>query len=273
MEFSIQTLIFGFILAFGVAFAAWLAGSLTPSGALGATLLGGLVFGLGGLPWAVLLLTFFVSSSVLSRLFKTRKSDLTETFEKGSKRDWAQVAANGGIGGFLVVLQLLYPDAVWPWLAYAGALAAVNADTWATELGTLSKKQPRMITSGKPVARGTSGGVTMGGTFASLSGAALIGLLAGVLYPAISLWRALVSISLAGLLGSLLDSLLGATVQVIYFDPIRQKETERVIVDAAGNPVKPLRGYDGINNDVVNFLAGLCGAFAAVGLYATLSSI
>ena len=131
---------------------------LSTSGAWAAALTGGLIFGLGGLPWAILLLAFFVSSSGLSRLFKRRKADVHEKFEKGSQRDWGQVLANGGVGTALVIIQTLMPEADWPWLAYAGALAAVNADTWATELGVLAKNTPRLITTWAQVERGTSGG-------------------------------------------------------------------------------------------------------------------
>jgi uncharacterized protein (TIGR00297 family) len=213
-------LVLGVLLAAAISIAAYRVRSLSRSGAMAATLLGIVVFGLGGLAWAVLLMAFFVSSSALSRLFGKRKRDLNEKFSKGSQRDAAQVAANGGVSGIFVLLHLLYPQAAWPWLAFAGTLAAVNADTWATELGVLSPVLPRLITTGKPVERGSSGGITLAGTLASLTGAALIAVLGALLRPA-DLFPVLGAqipliiflISLAGLAGSLLDSLLGATVQ------------------------------------------------------------
>jgi len=59
--------IIGILLGALIGYGAYRAGALTPSGAWAAVLTGGLIFGLGGFSWAVLLLTFFISSSVLSR--------------------------------------------------------------------------------------------------------------------------------------------------------------------------------------------------------------
>ena len=144
--------------------------SLSKSGAIAAVALGTVVFGLGGLEWAALLLGFFISSSGLSRLFKRRKARLEEKVSKGSRREAGQVLANGGVAGLFVILHLFFPQAIWPWLGCAGALAAANADTWATEIGFFSSVQPRLITNGRKVESGTSGGVTPLGYLAALGG-------------------------------------------------------------------------------------------------------
>ncbi len=243
---------------------AWRAGALSRSGAWAASLTGGLVFGLGGVPWAALLLTFFISSSALSRLFKRRKSALSEKFSKGSQRDWGQVFANGGLGALLAVVHLLLPEAIWPWMAFAGAVAAVNADTWATELGVLSRRPPRLITTGKLVERGASGGVSLLGTLSTLGGAALVGLFAALFSTVGSFWGIWGAITLAGLAGSLFDSLLGATVQAIYTCPACQKETERHPLHTCGTKTLPLRGWPWLTNDLVNLAASILGAAVAV---------
>jgi uncharacterized protein (TIGR00297 family) len=264
-------ILLGFGLALLVSVLGIAARALALSGAVTATLIGTVIFGFGGAPWAALMITFFVTASLLSKLFSARKKALTDKFEKGSRRDWAQVFANSGAGVFLAVAALLFPEAAWPWVAYAGAMAAVNADTWATEIGILSPTPPRLITSGKTVAMGTSGGVTLAGTAATFAGGLLIGVV-GVLFqrelPAAGF---LLAVSLAGLIGSLTDSMLGATVQAIYYDPVRQKETERQILDENGSPVTPLRGWVWMNNDVVNFLSSVAGAIAAVLLWAVIT--
>jgi uncharacterized protein (TIGR00297 family) len=257
-------LLLGILLGALIGILAWRAHALSPNGAVAATLTGGLIFGLGGVAWAVLLLTFFVSSSVLSRTFSSRKAGLNEKFSKGSQRDWGQVLANGGLGALLAVVHTRWPDQTWVWVAYAGAMAAVNADTWATELGVLSRVPPRLIMSGKVVERGTSGGITILGTLATLGGAALIGGCAAAFSAgggALILWGV---VSLAGLAGSLFDSLLGATLQAIFYCPTCRKETERHPNHLCGSETVQIRGLHWLNNDWVNFACSLAGAGVAM---------
>jgi uncharacterized protein (TIGR00297 family) len=254
----------GFLLGILIACLAWRVRALSVSGAVAAALTGGLIFGLGGIAWAVLLLAFFISSSGLSKAFARRKAGVNEKFSKGSRRDWGQVLANGGLGALLAVLHAAFPAQTWPWLAYAGAMAAVNADTWATELGVLSRTPPRRITSGKVVERGASGGVTALGTLAALAGAVLIGGLAALFSTGRQAVLGLAFIPLAGLLGSLFDSLLGATLQVIYRCPVCAKETERHPRHTCGAETVQIRGWSWLNNDWVNFACALVGAILAV---------
>lgn len=255
-------LFLGFILAIIVAFAAYKAKSLDKSGAIAATVEGTLIFGLGGLEWAILLLTFFISSSALSKMFKTRKKDLKEKFDKGSQRDAMQVIGNGGLAAIFAALHYFFPDALWVWLGFSAALAAVNADTWATELGVLNPSRPRMITNPKlTVEKGTSGGVSVVGTLAALAGSGLIGLLAAIFTPNGSFLPIFVLVTTAGLAGALFDSYLGATVQAIYYCPVCRKETERHPEHLCGNQTKFKRGFGWLSNDWVNFG---CAVFAVL---------
>ncbi|MEW6648978.1 MAG: DUF92 domain-containing protein [Chloroflexota bacterium] len=260
-------LLLGVGLAALISLAAYAARSLSRSGAVAAALLGSAVFGLGGLPWAGLLLGFFISSSLLSRLFRRRKAAVDEKFSKGSQRDAGQVAANGGIAGLLALLQAALPDSPLPWLAAAAALAAANADTWATELGVLSPVKPRLITTRKPVEMGTSGGITPLGTLAALVGALFIAAIAALLPPAnvaLPPFGVLLAVILAGLAGSLVDSLLGATVQAIYCCPRCGKETERHPQHTCGAQTRRLRGWSWLDNDWVNAFCTLSAGVLAV---------
>lgn len=243
--------------------------ALDKSGAMAATLLGTLVFGAGGLTWAVLLIAFFISSSALSHLFGRRKENLNEKFAKGSRRDTGQVLANGGIGGLFILLHLAFPEAAWPWIGFSGAMAAVNADTWATELGVLSRNAPHLISNGKPVERGTSGGITLDGTLAALAGSGLIAFLSVLMIPQSTgnSFIVFLAIALSGLAGSLVDSLLGATAQAIYYCPSCRKETERHPLHLCGNPTHQIRGLAWLGNDRVNLACSITGAVLAAGIF------
>jgi uncharacterized protein (TIGR00297 family) len=263
----------GLLLSAAVSLVAYRLKALSRSGAVGATIVGALTVGLGGWLWGWLLIIFFTSSSLLSRFQLTHKEALQAQFAKGGQRDLGQVLANGGLGTALAVITALTPG-TWTFAAYLGALAAVNADTWATELGVLSRRAPRLITTGQPVPKGTSGGVTMLGFMAALAGALWIGLaawawaqvatLAGV--PPVReiawwpLWAAI-----GGWIGALFDSLLGATVQAIYWCDRCQKETEQTI-HRCGTPTRHLRGWVWLNNDGVNFLGSLAGGLTTMAL-------
>jgi uncharacterized protein (TIGR00297 family) len=253
----------GILLALLIAFLSNRAHSLDRSGALAATFVGAIIFGMGGWQWAILLLVFFITSSALSRAFKKNKQGVSEKFSKGHERDAGQVFGNGGIASLFAALHFFYPEAAWPWIGFAASLAAVNADTWATELGVLSPHPPRLITDlSKVVERGTSGGISLAGTLASLAGAALIGILASFLGTQPAAVSTGLIVTLAGLAGSLFDSLLGATVQAMYFCPKDNKETEKHPLHTCGTETIHIRGWKWLNNDWVNFACGAVGIVA-----------
>lgn len=259
-------MILAFLLALLVSLLAWRFRSLTISGALAATVVGGLIFGLGGWRWALLLLLFFSTSSALTRAFAHRKGNLSEKFAKGGQRDAMQVIANGGVAALCALAHFAFPQAIWPWLGFAASLAAVNADTWATELGVLSPYPPRRLTSWQIVEEGTSGGVTLLGTSAALLASALIALPAAFL-PPIPISHPLlffVLVTLAGLIGSLIDSLLGDTLQAIYFCPRCRKETEHFPRHSCGTATLRLRGLTWLDNDGVNIACALSAALLAL---------
>ena len=253
----------GFVLAIVAAYLAYRAHALNRSGAFAAAIVGTVIFGLGGWQWAVLLLTFFITSSAWSRAFQKRKQGLSEKFSKGSERDAGQVFGNGGLAIFFAALHAFYPESTLPWIGFAASLAAVNADTWATELGVLNPTSPRMITNlSKRVEKGTSGGISLWGTGAALLGSSLIAILAGLFSPTDTLSTYYFPlISAAGVLGSLFDSFLGATAQAMYYCPTDQKETEKHPLHTCGTQTVHIRGWKWLNNDWVNFA---CGAFGVM---------
>ncbi len=257
----INQLIPAFFLSSSVASLAFWRGSLSKSGVAGALLVGTLTFGLGGWFWGVLLGIFFISSSLLSHFKETEKREAAEKFEKGHRRDFGQAMANGGTGALIALMNVLIPSPAW-YFMFTGAMATVTADTWATELGTLSESPPRLITTGEVVEVGTSGGISPLGTAVSMFAGLIIGLAAGLLGKK-SIWKSGLIGALSGLSGSLFDSLLGATIQQIFYCDTCQKDTERKI-HKCGTETRQIRGYSWLNNDMVNLLASLVGGIVAI---------
>ncbi|MBO0779246.1 MAG: DUF92 domain-containing protein [Ktedonobacteraceae bacterium] len=264
-----RRLLLGLLLSSGIGLLAYRRKSLTRSGVAGAIVTGTTTFGLGGWSWGLALIFFFVSSSLLSRWReKEKERTAADKFSKGTQRDLGQAAANGGVAT-LLALGYGMGSASSPLsetleAGYAGALAAATADTWATELGVLSAHKPRLITTGRPTEPGTSGGITLLGTSAATLGALALGLVFWLLQGCRRASRHLPLVALVGgLTGSLFDSLLGATVQVMYYCPNCDKETERRI-HSCGTATRQQRGLSWVNNDLVNFLATLFGSIVAM---------
>lgn len=276
MQMLLARLGLGLVLSLAIGGIGYWRRSLSLSGLLGAVIVGTTIFGFGGWVRGLLLIAFFASSSLLSHYRSRQKQTLAEKFAKGSRRDLAQTLANGGVAALLALIIGLTGNggSAYPILALAfyGALAAVNADTWATELGVLARSRPRLITNGRPVPPGTSGGVTEAGTIAALAGAAFIGVV-GFFLVQIAAWATTDAFLLrdwpivpvaavSGLAGALFDSLLGATVQAMYRCPQCDLETERR-VHRCGQATRHVRGLRWLDNDWVNFLASVAGAALA----------
>ncbi len=269
IQFSPANLLIGLGLAAAIAGTAWRLRMLSADGWLAATLVGGITFGLGGLPAAILLIAFFASSSFLSKAFAGRKTQVAVNFAKSGRRDWAQVAANGGAAvlSLMAALLSLIPEPM-AWVAFAASLTTVTADTWATEVGVLSARRPILITTGRQVSAGSSGGISFLGSFVALIAAFGIGVLAWILSTTEIMFVPL--IALAGLLGSFVDSVLGATIQAIYYCPKCKKETERHPLHYCGTPTTLYRGWHWLDNDWVNFLSSAFSALLAAALFAWL---
>lgn len=233
-------------------------GWLSPSGALSAFVVGWVTLSAGGVDSAVVLLTFFISSSVLSRWRAERKRRMQSLTARGSRRTAVQVLANGGVATVCIALYLLTGDTGW-WLAFAGAYAAANADTWSSEIGTLSRVPPRHLLTLRPLKAGDSGGVTLLGLLAGGAGSLLVAVVAG-LTASFALVQ-VVAVTISGFGGALVDSLLGATVQAKY----RCVQCGDVVESArhCGSPAEPAGGRPWMNNDAVNLFCTLTGAMVA----------
>lgn len=236
-------------------------GSLSRPAAAGAFVLAVGLYVAGGPLFLLLLMVFFFSSTFLTRFKASIKDPIGHLVHArgGGPRDLTQVAANGGAALIMAALLALSHDSVFT-IAVAAAFAACNADTWASEIGVLSRKPPVSLLTFQPVRRGLSGGVSLLGFVASLAGAALIGLtfaayqlLTG--HPAASLMQPFALIFMAGIAGSLLDSLLGATLQAKYVSHETGELTEKPCHNGRENRLHS--GLRFVNNDFVNFASSL----------------
>ncbi|HJV44772.1 MAG TPA: DUF92 domain-containing protein [Bacillota bacterium] len=257
----------GVILSFVIAEAAYRKGSLSKDGKFAAYFVGSAIFAFGSIYWYGLLLFFFFSSTLLSRYRKEQKRKVEDLFAKTGRRDAWQVMANGGLGVVVTILNYFLPS--YGWMAfYLGILSTVNADTWGTELGVLSSSKPRHILTWNRVEKGTSGGVSSLGMVGTFLGALFMGasamffyFLENHTYQPFFLGASV----LGGVGGALVDSLLGATIQEMYFCRNCHQQTERI--SHCGRQTDKIRGIKGMNNDVVNLLSSVAGGSLAWLLY------
>ncbi|KAJ8478190.1 hypothetical protein OPV22_021917 [Ensete ventricosum] len=227
---------------------------------------------LAGYRFAVLLLVFFSTSSKVTRLGEGKKRAIDADFKEGGQRNWIQVLSNSIIATILVVifaritqghdrcLDSKDSTVVTALLGgIVGHYACCNGDTWSSELGMLSSTQPRLITTFKKVRKGTNGGVTVHGLLA----AAAAGFVIGVAFALVGLVTTECSADVAkrqlfvvpiaaaaGLFGSLIDSLLGATLQFSGYCTVRKK-----VVGNEGPTVVKISGASILDNNAVNAVA------------------
>jgi uncharacterized protein (TIGR00297 family) len=245
--------------------------SVSKSGGLAGAVVGTGIWLAGGLLFWGLLVFFFVSSSLFSRFGELKKKRLAKIQEKGGRRDAVQVGANAGTAFICALLYGATYQMVFMCM-FSAALAAATADTWASEIGVLSRRRPVSITTGKRVETGISGGITLLGTSAAFIGAlfaaAVFSLAALADNPNHPAFKSLLVITMAGFGASLIDSLLGSTVQIHYIDHQSGIITERRILE--GRTLPRYQGVAWINNDTVNALSSLFAALTAGLLYQAL---
>ncbi|KAF2152268.1 hypothetical protein K461DRAFT_293947 [Myriangium duriaei CBS 260.36] len=227
--------------------------------------------------WSLIL--FFALGTIATRIGHAAKSHLTLSATGGSgaegARNAAQVLANSGAASIFIILGLWGSSSSSSrtgWTAgkvdvgVAAAYAAAAADTLSSELGILARGQPLLITQPwRRVPRGTNGGVTLLGLAAGgVGGVAL----AGLHYAHYRDGGKAGLVSGLGLVGTVVDSLLGAVAQ----RTVEDKKSGRVVEGANGRRVmvgqgegsRVGRGRDWLNNNGVNFTMTL--AIGVVGL-------
>ncbi|KAK9350848.1 integral membrane protein DUF92-domain-containing protein [Lipomyces doorenjongii] len=197
--------------------------SLTPRGIFAAVIVG-LIHAIH--PWSiftVLLFTFFITSTAFTKVKVNIKRTLTAGGGEGPRNE-IQVMANS-LPATILILIHFFTKTTKCWnsdvltVGIIAQYAAVTADTWSSELGILSKQSPILITTLHKCPPGTNGGVSQTGLTAALGGGAIIGVIAAIFTPFCHTWsiaarlKLVVAITIAGFVGSIVDSLLGAVLQ------------------------------------------------------------
>jgi uncharacterized protein (TIGR00297 family) len=201
---------------------------LTPAAGLSAIVVGWLIFAGAGYVGELQLFTFFVLSVLATRHGRALKGKA-----HGEQRDAFQVFANGGVAAIIAVIAMIdYNHTSLYTLMIAGSLAAAIADTLSSELGMVYGKRTFNILTFRKEPKGLDGVISIEGSLIGAAGAFII--------AAIYMWdRSLWVITLAGVGGNVVDSVLGATLE--------------------------RRGM--VGNNVVNFLNTLTGALIALLLF------
>ncbi|MFZ7945398.1 DUF92 domain-containing protein [Neobacillus sp. 19] len=232
---------------------------LTASGAFTAILVGLAVYIGFGINGIVVICTFFVTSSFWSKYKSSVKKPMEEKLANGSARNWRQVMANGGGAGFFSIMYFLQPDQIWL-IGFIVCLASANSDTWASEIGSLSRKKPIYIRTMKRVDNGTSGAISLLGSAAALSGSLLISVLSFLLFDLNIILTFLVFFF--GFIGNVIDTLIGAFYQQVYVCQRCGLETEKK--KHCLLPTTRIKGFTLVDNDMVNFLSGFLAAMLAI---------
>ncbi len=249
----------GFAAATAIAVPAWRFKALDLSGAIAAVFVGAIIFGMGGWMPSVALIAFFLTGSILSKLPRKRALDVSADEPRG--RSWRQVAANGLFPALVVVGARLFPGYHSLFLhAFFGSVAAACSDSWATELGTRFGRHSRNILTGKPEVSGVSGGVSSVGFLASICGAMVIAVTS--LLESRAEASVFAAIAIAGFMGAVSDSILGASFQARF----RCGECGAIVEvpEHCSRPTILISGYKNVKNNTVNFVASAIGAILAM---------
>ncbi|KAJ9081657.1 hypothetical protein DSO57_1012326 [Entomophthora muscae] len=266
--------------------------SLSNSGAIGAIFVGFTTFLNPQLLTTIVLITFFISGSIITKFKAQEKKKLEVDYKEGGQRNIIQVLCNGLTGSVMSLAYQLFisgrtqtsselclADGGWTSFfifGFIGHYACCCADTWASELGILNYDWPYLITTFEQVPPGTNGAISLVGTLASLMGGQVVGLVAALSlrqqHPECGFRLGIMGLGmLTGLVGSMIDSLLGATVQATYYQTStmkivpkesrcknsKQSEKEEL------PDVKLIAGYDFMDNNMVNLTSSLATSLLA----------
>lgn len=182
-------------------------------GLVAALSVGLLVSILGHWTWLIVLMSFLIMSSIVTKWRYEDKALLSVEESNEGKRGWKNVLANGGGASLIAIINYLLGGHDFAYLAFCACVGVASSDTLASEIGSLDPRT-RIITTLEAVPAGTNGGMSPTGTIAAFYGgliiaiiSTLLGALNGDIIPPLFFF---ICITVIGWLGCQLDSLLGA---------------------------------------------------------------
>lgn len=214
--------------------AAYAAKTVNPSGVVAGFLVGFLIYFFLDWEGYLLLLAFFVIGSGCTKFGYKTKAAHKIAQEGGGRRGARHALANAGVATACALFAAVTDHPVLFGLAFAGAFATAAADTASSEIGQVIGRRTFLLTTFRPVPRGTEGAVSLEGTLAGVIASLVIAALGAAvgLYP----WIGVLPIVLAAFVGTTFESLVGAALE------------KRQLLD----------------NEALNFLNTLVGALVAV---------
>ena len=186
---------------------AWRAGAVRKSGLEVGILLGTCIFVGVGWQGFMILVTFFVLGSVLTRMGYAQKREMGAAEEQEGARGASHALANAGFATAFAIAYWLLREPMWL-LAYVAAFATASMDTAGSELGPLYGRRTLSLKNLKPVPPGTEGGVSLEGTIAGIIAAGFVALIGAFLFLIPMTHVALVVVG--ALAGNLYEGVLGA---------------------------------------------------------------
>lgn len=236
--------------------------------------------------YLTLLVVFYLTSSKATKYKEEIKSKKTKTpgsdheATELTQRTHVQVLANSAVATTLIIVSLFVTDPVLDDMLKAGVVGqycAVIADTWSSELGILSKSSPFLITTLQRVPPGTNGGVTLFGLVAGTTGSALISFVSMFTFKENRVGK-FVFFTLIGLLGTLVDSMLGALFQRsvvdkddgLVLEPLGGARVDEGVLQEMEGHIQVVSGEDMFSNNDVNIVMSVFTTMWCIGLYALL---
>jgi uncharacterized protein (TIGR00297 family) len=207
-----RRVVLGLAVNVAIAFLAWRTRSIDAGGAASAIVIGTAITAGLGLAGLGVMIAFFVIGSAATKLGYRVKAARGIAQEKGGARGWRNAWANGGVPALLALMAAMAPQWRELWaIAYVAAVATAAADTGSSEIGKAYGRRTFLITTLRPVPPGTEGAVSVEGTLGGMLGGFAVAAVgaAAALYS----WPVAVIVGLAGLLGALLESVLGTVAE------------------------------------------------------------